>query len=476
MAPGGDGGGGGTVSPWVPVPPVSYSNSGTFTKQVTVDSGLATNFVTWTASRQHIVKTSSGTIFIAYSLNGDGAHNNERWRLKRSDNGGATWSLVTDSATAGFPINGGGAPGLEIDANDNVYVIVSQYRASGADVIFRVFKYSPANNYASPTSISTPLKASNKWGCYWDQTRGWLWLLSWERSAGDSSNELLAIDGTGTVKVAKKLFVGMDSSGGTTRHANGSYTVVTGTHDGTIICAWHNEAGSGYVPTFPSGTQSYYDVEFVYSSDGGGTFIGPNGPIVGTVYADDTGPANRSAYRIVDQSDWQTSPSPEFIPATDPNYLANGGTRWNLNYMDGLAFNNNALHFYYWAYGTPSGIIGPNHHSHARFNWSNKTVDKRTKPLQATTGTALSISANDGVFTQDTSQSSRLYFVGVTSGGVPAVLYSDDAGASWLRYAVGAAITSPVYTNACRWVQSDGKILASTQSGTSLVFLEVTPV
>lgn len=476
MSPGGDGGGGGTPNTWVPAPPSSYSAAGSFTKQVTVDSGLATNFVTWTASRQHIVKTSTGTIFIAYSLNGDGSHLNEKWRLKKSTNAGSTWSLVTDSTTAGYPINGGGAPGLEIDADDNIYVVVSQYRASSPNVVFAVYKYAASNNYASPVNIfSTSLKAANKWDCYWDQSRGWLWMFAWERGLGDSSNDIMAIDANGTVKVAKQILGPFDSSGGTTRHADVSHPVLTGMRDGTIVFAWYNEAGSGSIPTFPAGTQSYYDVEFVYSTNGGGTFVGPNGTISGTIIGDDTAPSNRAAFRVVDQSDWQTSPNPEFIPATDPNYLANGGTRWNLNQLDGLAFNQGALHFYYWAFSSPAGIIGPSHHSHARFNWSNKTVDRRTQPIRATAGTALSIDAASGNLIQDTSQSSRMYYVG-TSGSKPAVLYSDDGGTSWLRYAVGASVASPVYTNACRWVQSDGKILASTQSGSSVIFLEVTPV
>ncbi len=83
--------------------------------------------------------------------------------MKRSNDAGATWSLVTDSSTAGYPINGGGAPGLEIDSNDNVYVIVSQYRATSPNVVFAVYKYTSSNNYASPSNIySTALKASNK--------------------------------------------------------------------------------------------------------------------------------------------------------------------------------------------------------------------------------------------------------------------------------------------------------------------------
>ncbi len=465
--------GGVPAGTWVPTPPSSYSSSGTVTKQVTVDSTLSTNFVTWTASRQHIVKTSTGVLFIAYSYAGDGSHNNEKWRLKRSDDDGSTWSLVTDSNTAGYPINGGGAPGVEIDENDNLYVIVSQYRSTSPNVIFRIFKYTAADDYASPTSISTTLDAANKWGCYWDQSRGWLWMQAWERGFGDNSTDLMAVDGNGVVKVNKKIFGPFDHNVGTTRNADVSYPVLTGLRDGTIIVAWHNEAGSGYIPTFDSGTQSYYDVEFVYTPDGGSTFIGPNGTIVGTVIGDDSAPSNRAAYRVVDQSDWTTASNPEFIPASDSQYLANGGTRYNVNQLDALAFNHNALHFFYWAFST-AAIVGPSHRHHTRFDWASKAVDLRTRPFATTTGTALTMSASSGNFVQDTSQSSRLYFVGISSNS-PAVIYSDDGGSSWLRYAVGTSITSPVYTNACRWVQSDGKILASTQSGSSVIFIEVTP-
>ncbi len=251
-------------------------------------------------------------------------------------------------------------------------------------------------------------------------------MMSWERGAGDSSNDIMAINANGAVMVQKKLLGPFDNS--STRHADVSYPVLEGTHDGTIIFAWHNEAGSGYIPSFPSGTQSYYDVEFVYSTDAATTFKGPNGTIVGTVIGDDTAPSNRAAYRVVDLTNWQTAPYPEFISGTDSQYLANGGTRYNMNMLDGLAFNNNALHFYYWAFST-SAIINPNHHSHARFNWATKAVDDRTQPLNSTTGTTLTMSSNQGNFVQDSSQSSRLYFIG-TSSSSPAVLRSDDGGAS----------------------------------------------
>lgn len=463
------------TSSWVPTPPSSYSNTGTVTKQVMVDSGLSTNFVTWTGSRQHIVRAPNGAIFIAYSGFGDSNHFNEIWRLKRSNDSGATWSLVTDSSSAGYPMNGGGAPGLEIDASGNLYVVVSQYRASGSDVIYRVYKYSASNNYASPTNIFSlsSLPAANKWGCYWDQSREWLWISAWERGMGDNSNDILAMDVNGVVKVAKKILGPYDYSSSTTRHADVSYPVLTGAIDGTIIFAWHNEAGSGYVPSFPSSTQSYYDIEFVYSSDGGATIVGPNGPIVGTVIGDDSAPSSRAAYRVIDQSDWRTAPNPEFISAYDSAYLGNGGSYYNMNMLDGLAFNRNAVHFYYWGW-SGTGIVGGDHRPHTRFNWATKTVDRRTQPLRATTGTALSISANIGNFVQDTTQASRLYFIGISSSA-PAVLYSDDGGTSWLRYAVGSAITNPVYTNAYRWIGSDGKILACTQTGAGVMFIEVTP-
>lgn len=478
------------VSSWLPSPPASYVGTGTFVKSVVVGTNPV-GYGQFFTSRQFCVRTGTGITFLIYNPVDSDSHLPAYWRLLRSNDGGTSWTTVRDSQQTGDPNCGGGVPGLEIDQNDNVYIVVSQYKSAAPNNIFRVFKYIKADNYANPPSTRifnlTGLVAANKWACVWDQTRDWLWIVTWEQGTAVGTADLMAIDTTGAIKVQKQIFGPLASNFLTSRHAQVVYVFATVLLDGTLVISWSGESGyilGGGVNAF----QSYFDVQFVYSTDGGQTFYGPASgvsgapaAIQGTVIGDDTATSGRRAYRVCD-----FTAGVEFISPSDPNYYPNGTDKYNYNLLAAFTYNSNALHFFYQGVST-ANVVGTLHRPHVRFDWSSKAVNLRngvgSPPVfGATSGTATTVSNSAGVFVQDTTLAGRLYFIAAGSNndaGKIVVLKSDDGGTTWTRYAASANIGStPYWAGACRWVQSDGSILAYAQqllSPYQLYFFQINP-
>lgn len=458
-----------------PVPPTSYNSSGSFLQQTVVDTIAGTNpeYSLFYQDRQHMVQNANG-IFFAYNYT-DSNHNPAHWRLARSTSqtsglyDGVTWSTAYTDSTDN---SGGGGPGIETDSNNNVYVIASLYNDSNP--IFKIFKFTPADNYVTPTIYSlSSLAAANKWTCIYDQVRNVIWISTWERQ---NSNEidLVMVDQNGNILKSQRVLIDW-STASSTAYAKADYTYLTVAGDGTLILAWHSDADVVGTHTLNGAINTYYEVRFIYSPDAATTWYGANGAITtGNVFPDGAGASNQTAFNVID-----TTPGSEFILGTDPNYYPNGTAKINWNALTALAFNNNAVHFQYIA-STDPHVINPGHTPYTRFDWASKAVNKRIQPLAATTGTTTTLDNTGGNFVQDTTHANRLYFVGNGGGadfGKIVCMRSDDAGVTWVRYAASTAINNnPIYTGACRWTQPDGSLLAYTVQATtpfSLYFFRI---
>src|SRR5205823_4043231 len=125
--------------------------------------------------------------------------------------------------------------------------------------------------------------------------------------------------------------------------------------DGRLFVAWTSES-SGF---FSSYTQSYYDVRFVYTDDGGTTFYGPSSANTGAsqrtfpLAADGSiGGQTQQGYFIPDEGNPLA-----FIPGSDPNYGNGTGQKYNWNHAQTMAFNHNALHFFYQAESNDPHVV-----------------------------------------------------------------------------------------------------------------------
>jgi len=460
---------------WFPAPPSSYSTTGTFTKTTVVDTatGNQPGYTLYYTFRRMLVRASdaNNTLFMVYNYTESNDHATAYWRLKKSTDGGSTWSKVYDtSQAASDPNNGGGSPALEIDSQNNIYVIVSQYKSTSSYT--RVYKFTPSNGYTTPTIFNfTSFPAANKWSAVYDQTRNWIWVADWEPN-NDGTPDLMAFDQNGNVKVTKQVMIGDTAI--PNRHAHAEYVYLDVMPDGTLVRGW---SSTGEIMNQTNGPLNFYDVRYIYSPDAATTWYNANGPIAGTVYPDDTGPANRSGTNVTG-----LTPGVEFISATDPNYWPNGTAMYNYNNLANMVFNGNALHFY--DDGTSlTSAVGSIHNPHIRVNWSTKTVDLRQEHFGSNSGTTTTLDYSvTGAFIRASTENGPLFFIG-NGGGSDyqhiVVLKSTDNGATWTRYAVSANIGSnPVYTNAARWVYSDGKIYGMTVQASSpnnIYFFEISP-
>lgn len=414
--------------------------------------------------------------------------------MKHSADGGTTWNTLWNSATEGDP-QYGISPALELDENENLYVIAN-YLAENHEPFLglKMYKFTKASGYSATGVTPTTLvstHASGKWGVFLDQGRQWIWVILW---ADNTNPNLYAFNYDGTTAYSRQIFKvfskawsqdasGNPVNGASDLHGEPAYpTVYVGT-DGTVYVAWNGqvcEAGD-----FTNSALSYYDVRFVYSTStkaefltNSETWLGPQSGVSGTpstrtvpFAGDDSGTQAETAYPICKLSD-QT----EFIPASDPNYgFGTPGVtakRYNFNRLFNIAFNKNAVHFYYESETSDARAI--QHHSYARFNMVTHAISdsERRSPefhydvTNAGDRAGAIGGQGGGAFIQDTTQASRLYFVQATSRDLDEtfrVLRSDDGGQSWWLYATSGAIPGAgsnglLLVQAYRWVLPDGSL------------------
>lgn len=473
--------------PYVPAPPGSYNASGTISTTQLESSmggagsglGQGTFFPTW----QHVTQVPAGDIFVTYNYfdgNAIAEHTTTHFRVKWSSDHGVTFTTIYDSNVAGqVELDYGMGPHIESDASGNVFLIVNHYPRSGSSQqtsVTKIHKFAAPYNQAytsAGTTIGSISQSSNKWSCYFDQTRQWIWICYWQ----DSTNpNLYAIDLSGTVKYSKNIF---NVKPGVELYGTATYPCLAAKNDGTLIVGWSSESSE---LVQPSNVQGYYDARFMYSADAGVTFVGPSGTLTLPVYADDsTATANRLAYHL-------SNTGVDFLAGNDANYGSGVGQHYNWNHLYNLAYNNGKLHGFYQSESSDTHVFGGEHHTHVRLDWATKTVDYRRQPFDSDAGDAgnggtsfHTNPGNGGGFSQDTSQTARLYYsndgrADQSKVGKLVVFKCDNPAAAtpvWTTYAQSATSldggSGNGLVNICpnRWVQSDGGVIGICQQADS---------
>lgn len=475
---------------WKPDPPSSSIYTGHLTGTVAWSSavGNAGSIVGLFHPTAQKVARSGNTLFAVYlSRDANQNHTDTSYIVKKSTNGGASWTTLRDSAASGDPQTGV-APALEVDQNGNLYVIANYYTNS-----LRMYKYSAASGFdpaaVQSFTLSTP-NTSGKWGVYLDQSRSLIWIVLW----ADSTNpNLYAFDYNGVKQFQKQIFkvftrkwaqnptTGAGIDGATDKHGEPAYPAVFVDGNGYIYVAWTAMACEG--GDFTNAQLSYYGVYMMYSTDGGNTWLGPTNGISGAVSprtipiaGDDSGSSlAEQAFPIHKLSD-QGPSGMEFIPASNASYGFQTGQKYNFSRLFNIMFNKGALNFFYESETSNSKAI--QHHSMARWRLATGDIldsERRTPELKndvSSDGDRAGATGGQGggAFVQDTTFAGRLYFVQVTpinAAGTIRVLRSDDGGISWYLYATSPAITvganGLLLVQAYRWTDTDGSITGIAQ-------------
>lgn len=398
-----------------------YASAATPTIQVTQVDTIVTGsgyevYGTFGSHNQKVVSNGHG-IFISY-LHSDytaGGTDNSVWHLDRSTDGGSTFHTIYQESSQNSK-----APTLETDENDNVYAISEAGGGSWGSTPSVFHRFDAAANYQNPLITKPVPVSSGKFTSAYDPIRKLIYYMTWNNNG---QPDFFVIDLNGVLLKQVQLW-----SSSTTMQAHYPHLQVA--PDGTLFAAWTNTD-----ETAPG--QDYYDARFIESPDGGNTWVGPTGTLTLPIASY----GNDSSWEIVDSVDIKP------IGTTQDNWLNN------------MAFNGNAMHFVY-------DVNFGGKEVYKRFNWSTKTFDAKMAPYIQ--GETMTIGLADGFFTQDTTATGRLYYVG---GGINnywgkvVTLYSDDHGTTWHDYASSNSVTDSShqirYLGGARRLMSDGSIIGT---------------
>jgi hypothetical protein len=220
---------------------------------------------------QSVVSNQYG-YFAAYNYDRNGSDTDTRWRLVRSVDGGATFSTLHESCSplqASCP--GTSTPVIETDRDGNIYLIYSNSDTGDAHFL----RFLVSNGFTSPTSLTLPAGAAQKFTAVIDESRGRIYYAA-THTKTTVWFFTIPLDGSSYSRVL------LTQSG---LHANAHYpTLYLDEHD-HLYAAWTT------LPNDPPDV--YHSIHVMRSLDGGATWQKLDGTLLTLpVVADESGPTD----------------------------------------------------------------------------------------------------------------------------------------------------------------------------------------
>lgn len=390
----------------------------------TLDNNAAF-YGTYQSHNQKVVSNQNG-IFMTYvhtTFNKDQFNESDTWRLARSTDGGSTFTTLKE-ATSGTR-----APVIETDSSNNIYLIQADWLTPGSSSYF--YKFSPSNNYASPT-VQTTLSLgtiSAKYAMEIDEARSRLYYFT-------LGNNFTVISFSGTI-ISQYQLTSNDTSTSSTGSGQTQmhYPFLYLDENGYLYAAWTTTYCEG-----PMGNceikNLYWSIHFIRSRDGGTTWEKPTGLTTGVtlvhpIIADESGPSIRIT--LDDEFEVHT-------------------------WLETFLVKSDKVHFMYYA-------RDPKNRMHyVRYNLTTASIDLNIYPTFS--GETISLATLDGFCTTGPS-TQNIYCVGKSiSPYAVAVLKSGDNGVTWHDHSISSTQTDEIYAlGGSPQVTSDGYIIGSyTQS------------
>ncbi len=361
---------------------------------VTVDAKVSGIGGTFQSYNQKVVTNQYG-IFITYLHSDNGvAYDQNVWRLARSTDGGKTFSTIYEAT------HGTNPPVIETDSSGTIYLIHPDW-GGGTKSDSWLYRFSPANNFANPTTTIIPNSMAGKYSMEIDENRNQLYYFS------HNSNYFGIIGLDGVIKSSYKI---------TQPGSNAilQYPMLYLASNGDLYAAW---------TTSNPVSGMYRDIHYMRSKDGGLSWETKKGTkLTAPIIADDSGPTDRIT--LNDEFDVYT-------------------------WLSTFVIKNNKAHFVYWAQMTPS------RQHYMRFDL---TTGEREIDMQNWKGDSTAILNLDGFCaTKKSDPNSYLYCASRSIDNRIAIIYSSDNGASWHDLAKTAVIPgNPHQIGGAREISADG--------------------
>ena len=369
---------------------------------------------------QKTVSNKNG-LFTAYLQSyqnggGDGGDDLATWVVKRSVDGGATWSPILTHTDTGTK-----TPCLETNSAGDIFLA---YPANHfQDAYFN--KLLASENYTPAHTLNLPSDGAGKYSCEYDETAGIFYFLGWRNLARINPSTMTLID-------QKQMFV--SGPKGVPEYPH----IASNADNSSLAIAWTTETPT--VLGFGNGGEPYADIRFAATWDHGVTWgvpwIGNNLSLPITV--DETGAAPRALVPGDYESIWTAS-------AAQPAQ----------NWLDSLMSVDGYLYFLYLhqSAGTYSTRL-------VRFNASDSTSQTN---LLSLSGSTITMDSNGAFLAyQSASAGHILYAVGSTTDTRLGVLISRDDGTTWSDWAKSDVLSRPLYAvSGMRKVTSDGFIIGA---------------
>jgi hypothetical protein len=355
----------------------------------------ATGYGTFQSHNQKVVANARG-LFMTHIRTRNEAYTAQTWRLSWSQDGGASWRTLLEATHATNP------PVIETDGAANLYLV----RPDFVDGDAHLYRFQAAEDYARPLVTRIAGGAAGKYALLLDAGRRQLYYF-----AHNNSFHVVGLDGA--VRASTNLLRAGKS-------ALLQYPLLGLGQDGILHAAWTTQAHGRYL---------YWDIHYLQSADGGGSWRTMAGTAVSPpVVADEGGPADRIT--LDDEFEVHT-------------------------WLSSFLVKDGKAHFLYLAQTQP-----PRQH-YVRYDLKTAKRDRDVSPELK--GETLALRGLDGFFATRAAQPGAPLFCVSRDANTSriACLVSLDNGDTWRDHAAGDPVANPYAIGGARELAPDGSVIGS---------------